>query len=242
MRLRGARPYQPVVSGPGLAAMPSCPTHAEGGLMNLDLLTIKRFTAGLVYPPVAYARNDLTYLFEILSDKYDYSTLSLMPDGARISHGDNEVVIQPVRTQINETISAHFQHTKDRAVQMLELVARQFNIHTYQVFGVKLIAFQPANGSAAEFLESRLLSASPSQLAILGQGRRGTGFRFNLFRDNANYDLRLEPFFNDLSQLYIELDVNYQPPMASLAEMGPRIDKVYSYLLDEVREFLASLG
>lgn len=209
--------------------------------MNLDLLTIRRFTAGVIYPQVTLTRNDLTFLFDHISQKFDYNTLSLLPDGARIAQGENEIYIQTSRTQINEAIATHFQDTKERATQIFQVVMDQLRVTQYQVFGVKLIAFQPADGSAAWLLEQKLLAVPQEKLAILGSGRRGTGFRFNFYRDFANYDLRIEPYFADLSQIFLELDVNYQTPLGSLEEIGPRIDRVYNYLFGEVRQFLAAL-
>ncbi|MGQ9697699.1 MAG: hypothetical protein ACUVRO_06860, partial [Armatimonadota bacterium] len=149
---------------------------------------------------------------------------------------------QNTRTQVHEAVATHFQMAKERAQQIFETVMGQLHVTQFQVFGVKLIAFQPTNGSAAALLEDRLLAATPEQLAILGGGRRGTGFRFNFLKDNANYDLRIEPYFADLSHIFVELDVNYHVPMLSLQEMGPRMDRVYEYLLGEVRQFLASLA
>jgi len=210
--------------------------------MNVDLLTVRRFTAGVIYPPITLTRNDLTFLFDWISQRFDYNTLSLLPDGARIAQGENEIYIQNARTQVNEAVATHFHMVKERATRIFETVMEQLRVTQFQVFGVKLIAFQPANGSAAALLEDRLLAATPAQLAILGAGRRGTGFRLNFLKDNANYDLRIEPYFADLSQIFVELDVNYQVPMASLQEMGPRMDRVYEYLFGEVRQFLASLG
>jgi hypothetical protein len=55
------------------------------------------------------------------------------------------------------------------------------------------------------------------------------------------YDLRIEPYFMDLSQLYIELDVNSHQPFATVEEIGPQMGRAYDYLLSDVREFLGSL-
>jgi hypothetical protein len=54
------------------------------------------------------------------------------------------------------------------------------------------------------------------------------------------HDLRIEPFFNDTSQLYIELDVQHPNPLDSLDLVEQRMDAVYEYLFGNVKDFLGS--
>ena len=209
--------------------------------MNLELLTCQRLTAALLYPPISPSRNDLALFFSALSQRFDVSSLTYLPDGARLSQGDTEILVQQSRTQVTMSFSTHFQGLRDQVIEVFRLVVEQFNIRSFSAFGVKLIAFQPTEESSADILERNLLAASPERLAQLGPGRTGTGFRFN-FRREAIYDLRIEPYFLDLNQLYIELDINLPQAFSSLDEMTPCLGRAYDYLLGDVREFLASLN
>jgi hypothetical protein len=209
-------------------------------MMNPDLLTCRRLTAALLYNPISFSRNDLAMLFSSFSERFDVSALVYLPDGARFSQGDTEVLVQQGRTQVTLAFHSHFPGLKEKAVEAMRLVADRFNIREFTAFGVKLIAFLPTEGSAAELLEKNLLGGSPAWLAVLGPGRTGTGFRFN-FQREAVYDLRIEPYFMDLSQIYIELDINSHQPFTALDDIAPQMGRAYDYLLGDVREFLGGL-
>jgi hypothetical protein len=142
--------------------------------MNLDLLTCRRLTTALLYNPISFSRNDLALLFSSFSEKFDVSALVYLPDGARFSQGDTEVLVQHGRTQITLAFHSHFPGLKEKVIEAFRLVAERFNIREFSAFGVKLIAFQPVEGSAADLLERNLLHESLEHLAILGPGRTGT--------------------------------------------------------------------
>jgi hypothetical protein len=208
--------------------------------MNLDLLTCRRLTAALLYNPISFSRSDLALLFSSFSEKFDVSALVYLPDGARFSQGDTEALVQQGRTQVTLAFHSHFPGLREKVVEAFRVVAERFNIRAFTAFGVKLIAFQPVEGSAADLLERNLLGGSLERLATLGPGRKGVGVRLN-FQREAVYDLRIEPYFMDLSQIYIELDVNYHQTFAAVEEIGPQMGRAYDYLLGDVREFLGTL-
>lgn len=208
--------------------------------MNVEQFTCRRLTAALLYPPISLSRQDLALLFAAFSERFEVSSFQYLPDGARFSQGDTEIFVQGGRAQVSLGFTSHFPGLRDRVTDAFRLVAERYSIREFLAFGVKLVAFQPVEGSAAALLEGSLLAIEPERLTLLGPGRAGTGFRFNFQRD-ALYDLRIEPYFMDLSQIYIELDVNFQPPIASLEEVGRHMGRAYDYLLGDVREFLSGL-
>ena len=208
--------------------------------MNLELLTCRRLTAALLHAPVSFSRNDLALLFSTFSEKFEVSSFQYLSEGARFTQGDTEILVQPGRVQMTLGFSTHFPGLRDRVLEAFRLVAERFQLREFTAFGIKLIAFQPTEGSAAAVLERNLLGLRAQQLALLGPGRVGTGFRFN-FQREAVYDLRIEPYLMDLRQIYIELDVNFHQPFSSLEEIGQHMGRTYDYLLGDVREFLASL-
>jgi hypothetical protein len=111
------------------------------------------------------------------------------------------------------------------------MVQRRFNIQQFLNLGVKLLAFLPMDRApaAADFIQERMLPGLKDKLDILGNGRQGTGIRVRLQQDGI-HDLRIEPFFNDLSQLYVELDVQHPFPFGDLGLVEPRIEAAYGYL------------
>ena len=115
-------------------------------------------------------------------------------------------------------------------------------IQQFLTFGVKLTSFLPLfePNASAEFLESRALAIRPDQWDLLGPGRKGTGLRIVLHQDGV-HELRIEPFFNDLSQLYVELDVQHPQPFSGLEGVEAKMDAAYDYMFGKVKDFLASL-
>ena len=53
--------------------------------MNLELLTCRRLTAGLIYPPLSVQPADLNRLYVIITERYPYQSLQHLPDGIRSS-------------------------------------------------------------------------------------------------------------------------------------------------------------
>ncbi len=208
--------------------------------MNLELLTCRRLTAALLYSPISFTRPDLALLFSTFSERFELSSFLYLPDGAKFSQGETEILVQQGRVQATFGFTSHFPGLRDRVLDAFRLVTERFTPQEMTAFGIKLIAFQPTEGSAAELLEKALLGDVSERLDRLGPGRKGTGFRFNFHRD-AVYDLRIEPYFLDLHQIYIELDVNYHQPVTALEEIAPLMGRSYDYLLTDVREFLAGL-
>jgi hypothetical protein len=208
--------------------------------MNVELLTCRRLSAALLYPPIPLPRSDLALLFSVFSERFEVSSLTYLPDGARFAQGETEIVIQQGRARIDLAFFTHFQGVRDRAADALRLIADRLNLSEFLATGAKIIALQPAETPADLLLERNLLGATPDRLAALGPGRQGIGFRFNFERD-ALYDLRIEPYFADKSQIYIELDVNSNRPFSSSETSVILMNRAYDYLLGEVREFLGSL-
>jgi len=53
-------------------------------------------------------------------------------------------------------------------------------------------------------------------------------------------NLHIEPLFNDTSELYIDLDIQYSEPFIGLDSVGPKMDAAYEYLFGSVLGFLKS--
>lgn len=157
-----------------------------------------------------------------------------------MANPDGEFIVQQTRIQFNEPVM-HFQSSKEKCMDLFRVTQNQLQIPQFVTFGVKLTAFVPMNEAprAAQFIEEKMLTGVKDKLSILGDGRQGVGLRVVLHRDGI-YELKIEPFFGDLSQLFIELDIQHPSAFADLSEVESKIDSAYGYLFGEVRDFLMS--
>lgn len=208
--------------------------------MNSEQLTLRRLTTGVVYPPMAFQPVDVNRIYASITERYPYQTLQHLPDGARMASPEGDVFIQQTRVQINESV-VHFQSAKEKCMDLFETVQNHLHVPQFMTFGVKLTAFLPMNEAprAAQFVEQKMLPGIADKLEILGEGRQGVGIRIVTHRESIQ-ELKIEPFFGDLSQLYVELDVQHPTPFNDICSVELLMGDAYSYLFGEVKDFLAA--
>ena len=209
--------------------------------MKTELLTCRRLTAGVVYPPYQLQQQQVNRIYADITERYPFQTLQHLPDGARMANPAGDFFIQTTRMQINENVD-YFQSSKEKTLDLFGMAQTRLNVPQFVTFGIKLTAFLPVEGAtSAEVLENTALSSIKDYMEILGPGRKGAGLRFVLHQDGV-HELKIEPFFNDLSQLYVELDVQHPSPFNDLETVEPRMDAAYDYLFREVQGFLETLN
>lgn len=209
--------------------------------MKSEHLTCRRLTAGVVYPPYQLHQQQVNRIYADITERYPYQTLQHLPDGARMANPNGDFFIQTTRMQINEAVD-YFQSSKEKSLDLFRIAQDKLNVQQFMTFGIKLTAFVPMeNGeNAAELIESTALGAIKDNLELLGPGRQGVGLRFVLHQDGV-HELKIEPFFGDLSQLYVELDVQHPAPFNDMALIESKMDAAYDYLFREVSGFLETL-
>jgi hypothetical protein len=209
--------------------------------MKAELLTCRRLTAGVVFQPLALQQQQVNRIYADVTERFPYQTLQHLPDGARMANPTGDYFIQTTRLQVNENVD-YFQSTKEKVVALFDIAQARLNIAQFMTFGVKLTAFlpMPEGENAAEALERTTLASIKDNIELLGPGRKGTGLRFVLHQDGV-HELKIEPFFSDLSQLYVELDVQHPNPFAEISVVEPKMDAAYDYLFREVQGFLETL-
>lgn len=211
--------------------------------MNSELLTCKHFTAGIIYPPLQLQQLDLNRLYAAITERYPYQTFQHLPDGAQMANPNGDsCFVQQTRMQVNENVE-HFPVTKERCMDLFRIIQDRLRIPQFLTFGIKLTAFLPFQQppDATEFMENQVLAGLRDSLDLLGEGRRGTGLRIVLHRDGI-HEVRIEPFYNDLSQLYVEVDVQHPAPFTNLADVEPKMLAAYDYLFGEVARFIGAFG
>jgi hypothetical protein len=199
-------------------------------------------TVGLVYQPYQLQPPHVNRIYADITERYPYQTLQHLPDGARMANPTGDFFIQTTRMQVNEAVD-YFQSSKEKAVDLFQLAQSKLSIPQFATMGVKLTGFLPMDGgpNAAAFLENSVFGAVKDNLELLGPGRQGAGLRVVLHQDGI-HELKIEPFFGDLSQLYVELDVQHPQPFNDLSTVEPRMDAAYDYLFREVKGFLETLS
>ena len=183
-------------------------------------------------------------LYSKVTQKYHYPNFNLLPNGAVMLQPatQSHVQLQELLVQVNEAIEIHFEPAKDKIMDIFRIIIEHFQLDALANLGVKLIARCPVSGEhqASSFLEGKYLRISEASFGILGSGRIATGLRFHFKRGNSEYDLRIEPHLQDLSKLWIEVDIQYPGLFRELKEIGPQIQAAYDYLTGEVKSFLVS--
>ncbi len=209
--------------------------------MNPELIGCRRLTAGLIFPPIALQNVNLNRLYADITERFPYQNLQHLPDGIRMANQDSDCFVQQNRIQVNENVM-HFQASKEKVMEIFKIAREWLGLQQFLTFGVKLTAFLPFDGpgEAAQFIEGKMLAVSAAQWDLLGAGRRGTGLRIVLHQAGI-HELKIEPFFNDPSQLYIELDVQHPEPFTDLCDVEGKMDAAYHFVYGPVKQFLVSL-
>ena len=210
--------------------------------MKTQLLSCRRLTAGVVFPPYQLQQQQVNRIYADITERYPFQMLQHLPDGGRMANPADDFFIQTTRMQINDNVD-YFQSSKERAIELFRMAQDRLNIPQFMTFGIKLTAFLPVEdgADAAQLIEQAMLGSVQSELDILGQGRKGVGLRFVLHQ-NGVHELKIEPFFNDPTQIYIELDVQHTNPFNDLSSIEPKMDAAYNYLFGEVKDFLTAIG
>ena len=210
--------------------------------MKTQLLSCRRLTAGVVFPPYQLQQQQVNRIYADITERYPFQMLQHLPDGGRMANPADDFFIQTTRMQINDNVD-YFQSSKERAIELFRMAQDRLNIPQFMTFGIKLTAFLPVEdgADAAQLIEQAMLGSVQSELDILGQGRKGVGLRFVLHQ-NGVHELKIEPFFNDPTQIYIELDVQHTNPFNELSSIEPKMDAAYNYLFGEVKDFLTAIG
>jgi hypothetical protein len=192
-------------------------------------------------PPEPFGKTQLTQLYSKINERYDYGNFNFLPDGARIAHRDNVILIQTGLIQFNEDIPVDFVPVKEKVIDLLNMITEHLRLKQFLTLGIKLICHLPVEGVATKssgLLETKFLALNDSQLQLLGTDRLGTGFRFHFNTDESYWDLRIEPLFQDLTKLYIEIDKHYKRSFAGIDGIESRLQSVKDYISVEVRNLL----
>jgi hypothetical protein len=206
---------------------------------------------GVVFPPIALDKNDLTNLYAQVCQRYDYGQFNLGNPGAQIvGPNGNVITVLPNMIQITESMGLTFNSSKEKAIDIIrntffKLVQQKIKPPIILGYGIKMVSRQPLPGdnrSAEEFVLKNLQIAD-SQFKLLGQEQMMGGIRLHFRRDQKEYDIKIEPWLADRSKLWVELDVQCPggplPTILPTVETG--IENVRQFLIKDIADFLQHL-
>ncbi len=195
-------------------------------------------------PPEPFGKTRLTQLYSKINERYDYGTFNFLPDGARIAHREeNQILVQTSLIQFNELIPLDFVPVKEKVTDLVRMITEHLRLTQFLALGVKLICYLQGTEPirANELLERKFIAIGEQGLNSLGPDRRGIGLRFHFNTPPESYwDLRIEPLFQDVTKLYIEMDKQYTQPFTGISNVENRIQSVRDYIFMEVRQLLES--
>ena len=216
--------------------------------MDTKLLREIRLIVGILpaptrVPPEPFGKTQLTQLYSKINERYDYGTFNFLPDGARIAHGgENQILVQTGLIQFSELIPFDFVPVKEKVIDLVRMITEHLRLTQFLTLGIKLICHLSDTGSikASELLEAKFIAIGEEGLKLLGPDRLGIGLRFHFNTPESYWDLRIEPLFQDVAKLYIEMDKHYKQHFTGIGDVENRIQSVRDYIFMEVRQLLES--
>jgi len=208
--------------------------------MNTELLTCRRLTVGIVFPAFPLEHAQVNRIYADVTERFPYQQMQHLPDGGRMSNATGDFFIQTTRMQVNENID-YFHATKDKTIDLFNIAQTRMNVPQFTNFGVKLTASLPAEGKdAAAAVERGIFKSVRSSLDKLSTDRKGIGMRVVIHKEGI-HEIKIEPLFSDMTQIYIDLDVQYPQPFTEIKSIEPKLAAAYDFLFGEIRSFIEDI-
>lgn len=188
-------------------------------------------------------KNQLTELYGSINQRYHYSNFALIQNGAVFSEQDISVC-QVLRDRINfkeENLQANIQIYKEKAIDILKMTQTKFAIPVFVFQAVTLRGLWDCDPetNSADFIRDRFLKIEPQEVEMLERPLRGVGLRFNSPKPEETFDFKIEPWFRDLKNLFIELRGEFLHPINNLELAERRVEQTYDYLFNKISGFIA---
>lgn len=208
--------------------------------MNTELLACRRLTVGIVFPAFTLEHAHVNRIYADVTERFPYQQMQHLPDGGRMSNQAGDFFIQTTRMQVNENID-YFHSTKDKTLELFNIAQTRMNVPQFTNFGVKLTAVLPVEGKdAAAAIERSVFKSVRESLDKLGTDRKGVGIRIIIHKEGI-HEIKIEPLFSDMSQIYIDLDIQYPQPFSDINSIEPKLGAAYDFLFGEIRSFIEDI-
>lgn len=205
----------------------------------------------LLYPPMTLPLQLLKELYLKISGSYDFTEFKILPEGRGAQLQDerkkglsilpDKIVYKDERTE--QTVEAFATEVGGIIHQLRE----QLRIPVFISQAVVIRLLSPLHGgeNGSQFIGRRLLGFGSEQLAAFGRPASGVGVRlvFPATRERlSEFQVRVEPYFQDIKMLYLENTARFFHPPQSSEQVEENLRAAYEFLRVETTEFLEGLS
>ena len=140
----------------------------------------------------------------------------------------------------NTCRQADIQIYKEKAIDIIKTFQGRTKVPVFLLQLVTLRALWPCEDgeNASEVIRDRFLKISPEEFEKLERPFAGAGIRLNSPTPENVFDFKIEPWFRDLKQIFIELRGEFPQPIQTLDIAEKRVDTVYQYLFNQISQFI----
>ncbi len=218
--------------------------------MEETALRIVHFRIQALYPPTVprFVGSALQELYLKISERHQFEKFELIGDqGAKLStEAVRNCEILRDRIVLWEDVQRSFELVTKDFVDILEIVKGKFNMPILVGFSCVLRAFWPlpTGMDASSFIRSKALNINDDQFRLLGITVAGTGLRVNCpdRAHNKIHDFKIEPFFRDPRDLFIELASSFLEPIQTVSICEQKMKECYEFLMNNIVNFVKSFG
>jgi hypothetical protein len=211
--------------------------------MNPELLKTIHYSTEIIYPPLQnLEKQSLVDFYSNISKIYEYPSFTLIPNGAQLSHPNGSALrLLPDRVYLqDEDAQLDIQHFVDKSRYVMDYMQNSMNISNILFQTVVIRSLWPCGPgiSSRDILMNNFFNFNDDDYATLGRPVGGAGIRLNLPGDKEILDIRIEPWFRNMNQLFIEIRGEFTNSDNKPSLQAERINKVYDYLFQDISRFV----
>ncbi len=211
--------------------------------MNPELLKTIHYSTEIVFPPITnLEKNTLVDIYSKICQTFEYPSFSLIPNGAQLTHPNGSALrIMSDRLYIQEEDSQfNIQLFMDKTKTVMEHIRTEMNIPMFLFQAVVLRSLWPCDSgnSSRDILLNKFFSFTSEDINTLGKNLGGAGLRLNLPGKDEVMDIRIEPWFRDMNNLFIEIKGEFHGVVYNSSIPLERINRVYDFLFQDISKFV----
>jgi len=218
--------------------------------MDEASLRVIHFRIRALYPPTVprFSGSALQELYLKISERHQFEKFELIGDqGAKLStEAVRDCEIRRDRIILWENIQRSFELVTKDFTDIIEIVHGKLSVPVLFGFSCILRALWslPTEMDASSFLRSQALNINDDQFRLLGVPVAGTGLRVNCpdVAHHKAHDFKIEPFFRDTKNLFIELASSFPEPIQTVQICEQRMNECYDFLMNKIVSFVKSFS
>jgi hypothetical protein len=218
-------------------------------LFHADRLIPLNFIVEILYPPKNLDHSLLMELFRTLSSSHGYLNLNLLPeDKGAVFTGQKgnrcEILTEKVVIR-EETGVVSFDHFRQQTLSILNQVSEKIAppVFVGQLNIVRMLSPLSPDTPAARFLRETFLRLPEGFAERIGRPPAGVGLRL-VFpptpQEHNEQQLRVEPFFRDQSQIFIENAGRFLKPFREMEKADEQMTATYDFLKSSLQGLFPS--